>query len=326
MTEQEFQIQDTIHKMKQVLGDHENILISISGGSDSDCLIELFQNHEDVTPNHKLHYVFFDTGLEYDATKRHLIYLEKKYNISIERERAVVPIPLAIKKYGSPLISKQADQKLATLQNNNFDFKNDALKSPEFLHEKYPNCKMAIMWWTQTHSLGAYNVSNKAKNWIINNHERLPRVSNRCCNFAKKDVSKKYLKKHPEITCIIVGMRQSEGGARTVSMRKSGCYFEHNSGKHYYYPLSLWTDEIKAHYKQTREIIYNDCYEVWGMPRTGCVMCPYSKTYNKDRELAKQYEPQLYKAGNNLFGKSHAIKDEINSIENKRQAKENKRR
>lgn len=87
MTEQEFQIQDTIHKMKQVLGDHENILISISGGSDSDCLIELFQNHPDVRPDHKLHYVFFDTGLEYNATKRHLKFLEEKYLISIERER-----------------------------------------------------------------------------------------------------------------------------------------------------------------------------------------------------------------------------------------------
>lgn len=62
------------------------------------------------------------------------------------------------------------------------------------------------------------------------------------------------------------------------------------------------------------------------MTRTGCVMCPYGKNYNNESLITKQYEPQLYKAGNNLFGKSHAIKDEINSIENKRQAKENKRR
>lgn len=44
---EEFVVQDTIGKMKQVLNDHQNIMVSISGGSDSDCLIELFERERE---------------------------------------------------------------------------------------------------------------------------------------------------------------------------------------------------------------------------------------------------------------------------------------
>lgn len=57
---------------------YHNIMCSISGGSDSDIMIDMI---EKIKPKGKVHYVFFDTGLEYDATKRHLDYLEEKYNI-----------------------------------------------------------------------------------------------------------------------------------------------------------------------------------------------------------------------------------------------------
>jgi 3'-phosphoadenosine 5'-phosphosulfate sulfotransferase (PAPS reductase)/FAD synthetase len=58
----------------------------VSGGADSDVTLDLL---ELVKPDGcELIYVFFDTGLEYDATKRHIDALEAKYGITIHRRRA----------------------------------------------------------------------------------------------------------------------------------------------------------------------------------------------------------------------------------------------
>lgn len=75
-------------------------------------------------------------------------------------------------------------------------------------------------------------------------------------------MSKQYLKDNPDITCVVTGMRQSEGGQRSGALKTNGCYFKNANGQYFYHPLSLWTDEIKLHYKETRSIVYSDCYEV----------------------------------------------------------------
>lgn len=62
---------------------YENIFCSISGGADSDILLDICYRCD---IGNKCRYVYFDTGLEYEATKRHISYLEQKYGISIERE------------------------------------------------------------------------------------------------------------------------------------------------------------------------------------------------------------------------------------------------
>lgn len=245
MNAQEFTIQDTLGKMKQVLGDHKEILVSISGGSDE------------------------------------FIY---------------------------------------RLQLHDFDFKNDGLKDFETLYVKYPKSKGALQRWCQVNK--SINVSNKAKYWLINNADKIPKVSNKCCDYAKKDVSKAYIKANPNITCVVTGMRQSEGGMRLVSMQQTGCYFTSKWGYHMYHPLSLWDDETKAHYKKTRGIRNSDCYDVWGMKRTGCVGCPYARHFKEEIEVINKYEPKLAKAVNNLFGASYAIKDEINSESNTKLAKQ----
>ena len=62
---------------------YKNIACSISGGSDSDVMLDIIYNCD---KDKKVHYIWFDTGLEYGATKKHLLYLENKYGIKIERE------------------------------------------------------------------------------------------------------------------------------------------------------------------------------------------------------------------------------------------------
>ena len=86
-------IVDSFVKANSVINSplYETILCSISGGSDSDIILDLVHR---VDKDKKVKYIWFNTGLEYQATKDHLDYLEKKYNIEIIRERAIKPIPL----------------------------------------------------------------------------------------------------------------------------------------------------------------------------------------------------------------------------------------
>ena len=89
-------IQDAIRKL------HANLMfrskcavVSISGGADSDVMLDMIMALEPEVnyPDAELHYVWFNTGLEYTATKEHLSYLEEKYGITIERIRAKTPVP-----------------------------------------------------------------------------------------------------------------------------------------------------------------------------------------------------------------------------------------
>lgn len=74
-------ITDSIVITHSKLQQYNKILCSVSGGSDSDILIDLCQKFDDAN---KITYAFFDTGLEFRATKEHIEYLENRYNIHIE--------------------------------------------------------------------------------------------------------------------------------------------------------------------------------------------------------------------------------------------------
>ena len=80
---------------------YQKIVCSISGGSDSDVMLDIVWRCD---KDNKVDYVWFDTGLEYQATKEHLKYLEDKYNIKIKPYKAIKPIPLSCKQYGQPFI------------------------------------------------------------------------------------------------------------------------------------------------------------------------------------------------------------------------------
>ena len=81
------------------------IMAAVSGGADSDIVLDMLERIGH--PLSEVHYVFYDSGLEFEATKRHLAFLEEKYGVSIGRRKAKVPVPLGVKRFGVPLISKK---------------------------------------------------------------------------------------------------------------------------------------------------------------------------------------------------------------------------
>ena len=94
---------------------------------------------------HFCNYVWFDTGIEYQATKEHLTYLEDRYNIDITKERAKCPVPLSSKRYGVPFLSKHISEMIYRLQKHDFNWEDDSFEN---LIKKYPKCKSALKWWT----------------------------------------------------------------------------------------------------------------------------------------------------------------------------------
>ena len=133
-----------LDKTKEVLeeckANNRLVACSISGGSDSDLLIDIC---ESIMP-HFVQYVFFDTGIEFQATKEHLKYLENRYNIKIDRRNAKCPVPLGNKKYGKPFLSKRAAEMIDRLQKHNFQWENEPYDT---LAKKYPRAISAIKWW-----------------------------------------------------------------------------------------------------------------------------------------------------------------------------------
>lgn len=282
----------------QKVQEYDNIAVSISGGSDSDIMVDMFTKCDD---NKKVKYVFFDTGLEYKATKDHLDFLEEKYNIKIDREKAIKSIPLSCKQYGQPFLSKHVSEMMSRLQRHDFKWED---KSYEELIKEYPKCKSALDWWCNTKGENStFNISrNKLlKEFIIHNPPTFI-ISNKCCKYAKKEVSKKY-NQNNKTELNVVGVRKSEGGVRAT--RYKNCFDKKYDTCDEYRPLFFFTDVDKKEYKETFNIIYSDCYEIWGMKRTGCVGCPYGRELKQELQLIEKYEPKLYKAVCNIFKDSY---------------------
>lgn len=279
--------------------DYNNVLVSISGGSDSDVLLDLTYR----LSRNNVRYLFLDTGLEFKATKEHLKYLQEVYGIEIEVVRGKKPIPIACRDYGQPFLSKQVSEYISRLQEHDFKWQD---KSFEELHKEYPQCKAALKWWCNLWGEGSrFNISyNKGlKEFMIQNPPTF-KISNKCCKYAKKDPVKNFIKENKfDLNCY--GVRKAEGGVRSTSYKN--CFTDNSEkGKiDEYRPLFWYKDETKRVYEEHFDIKHSRCYTEYGMKRTGCAGCPYGQDMEEELRIIEKYEPNLYKAVWHIFGDSY---------------------
>ena len=292
-------VQDAIYKANDHLEGAEKIVCLISGGSDSDIMTHLIHTLDDEK---KTTYAWVNTGLEFEATKRHLKDLEDKYGIEIIPLKTKMPIPLAVRTHGLPFLSKYVSDMISRLQKHNFQWEDGTL---EKLLIKYPNCKGALRWWCNDWGEDSkFNINRNTwlKEFLMENPPDFE-ISPKCCDYAKKSPANKFVVDGGfDLRC--VGVRKSEGGIRSTSYKS--CYTPSEIGKEAQYRPLFWFDnKSKETYKQAHNITYSDCYEVWGLKRTGCAGCPFGADFEFELECVQKYEPKFYNAVWKIFGKSY---------------------
>ena len=299
-------IVDSFVKADSVINNphYKSILCSVSGGSDSDIMLDLIYR---VDLSKKVKYIWFNTGIEYQATKDHLDYLEQKYNIEIIRERAIKPIPLTCKEYGQPFLSKFVSEQIGRLQTYNFTWED---KPYNELVKMYPKCKSAIKWFCNQYTeennfekVSRFDIGyNKyLREFLIANPPNF-RISSKCCYFAKKNVSKN-LEKEYNADLQITGVRQAEGGIRSTAYKN--CYSINDKKVDTYRPIFWYKEDTKEKYEKKFNIIHSDCYKKYGFKRTGCCCCPYGRDLEEELKITSIYEPMIYRAACNIFKESY---------------------
>ena len=294
-------VYDSLVKAKEIISNHDRIVVSISGGADSDVVLDLISK---VDPEHKAKYVYFDTGLEYQATKNHIQYLKDKYGVEITKYTPKKPIPIAVKEYGVPFLNKHASEMIYRLQLHNFQWEDEPF---EVLYKKYPRCYQALSWWcnrvSPTGKPGQFDIDHNKylKEFMIANP--IPfKVASKCCDHAKKNIAHDINKKY-QSDLNITGVRRAERGVRITAYKN--CFTQNTDKYDDFRPIFWYSDEDKAYYDEHFNVCHSDCYSVYGLKRTGCVGCPYGKNFDEELAVVQKYEPKLYKACMSIFGKSY---------------------
>lgn len=283
----------TEEKLKQFT----KIQVSLSGGADSDTMLDIIEKCRQ--PHNEIYYVFYNTGLDFDATRRHIKYLEQKYGITIMHYAPKKSIPLTCKVSGQPFLTKKISEYIYRLQKHNFQWEDGIYDE---LIKKYPRCQSALKWWCNAWGDDSqFNISRRKwlREFMIQNPPTF-KVSAKCCDYAKKNVAKD-IHKELKIEMECTGVRRAEKGARATAFKS--CFSETSKdGIATYRPLYYFTNEDRAIYKRFFHLTYSDCYEKYGMTRTGCPACPFAGDFDVERAIIQRFEPKFSKAVDKIFG------------------------
>lgn len=292
-----FVIRDALARCYEITQLHNKIMCSVSGGADSDVMLDMLIR---CGAKEKTAFVFFDTGLEYAATKEHLEYLERKYGISIICERPIKSIPKSCLEYGVPFWSKDVSAKLYSLQSHGFQWEDMPFDE---LIRKYPGCNWTLSWWCNERPGSRYNISHipYLKEFIIRNPPKF-KISKKCCDNAKKNPSHRF-EKAGNFDLVCIGVRRAEGGVRATAYKN--CFSQVDGDVDRFRPIFWLRDSDKSEYCEHYSITHSRCYTQYGMNRTGCFGCPFAKDFEKNLALIERYEPKLLRAANSIFGDSY---------------------
>ncbi len=216
---------------------------------------------------------------------------------------------MSCKEYGQPFISKYVSEMIYRLQKHHFKFED---KPFNVLLKEYPKCKVALLWWCNQNGEGSsFNIErNKMLKEFLIQHPPTFKISNMCCQYAKKKVSELY-KSLNHIDLNIIGVRRSEGGIRSVAYKSC---FSNGKESAEFRPIFWYKDYDKKVYNTHYDIVNSICYSGYGMSRTGCAGCPFAKDYEKELRIIQEHEPKLYKAVLNVFGDSYEYTKKYNEF------------
>jgi len=255
------------------------IYISFSGGKDSTVLLDITRRLYSNIPA-----VFADTGLEYPEIKKFIRTIPNVVHLRPKKSFHKI-----IKEYGYPVISKQTSRALRDLQNptpNNFNIRNLRLTGYTSKGNYAPAWKLAEKW-----------------KFLI---EAPFKISERCCDFMKKEPLNRYVKESKRMP--INAVMADESYMRMRNWLKYGCSI-FDATHPISNPMSFWTTQDVLEYIYTRKLpyaidIYGDIvktldneYVLFGEQRTGCIFCCFGAHLEKEPNRFQRMQithPKLY--------------------------------
>lgn len=298
-----FAVYDGFCKTKSVMDQHSRILVSVSGGSDSDDMVDVVE-HLKPGSGCKVDYVWFNTGIEMDATKAHIRYLKGRYGIEIHEESGKKKVAAAVRSVGYPFYSKQFSEYIERLQKHNFKWED---KPFDVLYAEYPQCKAALRWWcnnwkAEPHRPLQTEIASATylKEFMVRNPPTFS-ISKKCCDLAKKSAGDLARKKYAA-GIQFIGVRKAEGGARSTNYKS--CMSDGRHGLQHF-PLFWWKSEDKALFEKCYGICHSEAYTLYGCRRTGCAGCPFAGRFEDELLMLNQFEPKLGNAVSHIFEPSY---------------------
>ena len=269
MTDFEFMLNDRIQKICSMNEEHDllnNSFVSISGGKDSTVLSHLI---DIALPKNKIPRVFFNTGLEHKEITDFIREQQK-----IDNRIIIVASKVNIRKMqetdGFPFKSKYHSNILRVYQNSGVTKSVAHYLSDEF-HSSYSCPKILRYQFTQDFKM---------------------KVSSKCCDRLKKEVSKKWQEEN-KIDWAITGIRTAEGGLRGLH---DGCITMIKNGLYKFHPLKPLDDKFIQEFINRFEIRLCKLYsEPFNFERTGCVGCPFNIRLEQELKLFLERMPQTAK-------------------------------
>ena len=236
------------------------VYVSFSGGKDSTVLLHIAR---ELYPD--IEAVFVDTGLEYPEIKNFVKTME---NITVLRPE--IPFRKIIEKYGYPVISKEISNVVggAKKETNNTRYQRlqGTLINPKtgkLLNFNCPKYKYLL--------------------------EAPFKISDKCCNYIKKQPAKIFDKKSGKKP--ILALMADESNKRKNDYLKTGCN-AFNKTNPQSQPMGFWTDQDVLKYLKEFNISYASVYgeiveddgklKTTGEQRTGCMFCMFGVHLEKE--------------------------------------------
>lgn len=274
------------------------VYVSFSGGKDSTVLKHIVDSMYSDVPA-----VFVNTGLEYPEIQKFVREVKdgkyECFDSDVEIIRPEMRFDEVIKKYGYPVVSKEASERIYyAKQGKTWAVNCMSGLNPDGTESEFK--KRMLKWKFLIDA--PFNVSHK------------------CCNVMKKSPAKRYEKESGRLP--ILGTMTHESALRKTQWMKVGCN-AFGGKRPRSAPLSFWTEQDVLEYIVKYEVpyapIYGDIKEengklrTTGEDRTGCVFCMFGchleKAPNKFQRLKethpKQYE---YCINGGEFGWKHEIR------------------
>ena len=203
---------------------------------------------------------------------------------------------------------------IGRLQRAGFKWEDEPI---DILLKKYPNCSSGIRWWCNDFgekSMFNINYNKKLKEFMVANPPTFL-IDNKCCNHAKKNLVHNKLKEGYDLN--ITGVRKAEGGIR--SSVYTSCFDTNGDTYDNFRPIFWFSGVDKKEYEDMFGVTHSKCYTEYGLKRTGCCGCPFSRKFEFELEVIKNYEPKFYNAVNNVFKDSYEYTRAYREFKNKKE-------